>query len=418
MFFAKYKKRIFDIIAYFGASLVPMLMNILINPLISLNMDPEDFAIVGYFTSFNALITPLISFYFIQFYIKRYFELELNERLKLKAMIFKALIWFSFGVAVLSAAGILSYIKFLNEEFSLPVFPYLFISVATLPFTGIYSLELADFKMKRESHVYFRISFFYGLLIVILNLLYVVVMKQGALGKMLAPLCTNVLFFGYLLYKNSYLFSIRTSFRDFKQVFIFCLPLALGASLGYFTNGYDKTYLETLNQPIEYGYYVVGASIATYLSIFSTAISTTFQPDIYEAIAIGNTGKLYKTFFVQLLLVSIVTIVFILFCPFLVKILTAGKYTLSTNYVRIMSLATISSTLYYNINCISIAKGYPRLYLLTTVIGGICIVCLMPIFVNRWTFMGGAYMTVLSFIILFGINLALLAYVLHKNKRV
>ena len=83
--FVKYKSRILDIIAYFGASLVPMLLNLLINPLISLNMDPEDFAVVGYYTSFNALITPLISFYFVQFYIKRYYELELNERLKLKA---------------------------------------------------------------------------------------------------------------------------------------------------------------------------------------------------------------------------------------------------------------------------------------------------------------------------------------------
>ena len=53
---------------YFSASLIPMLLNLLINPLVALNMDPEDFAITGYFTSFTTLIGPIIAFYMIHYY--------------------------------------------------------------------------------------------------------------------------------------------------------------------------------------------------------------------------------------------------------------------------------------------------------------------------------------------------------------
>ena len=414
--FLKYKSKIVDIISYFGASLLPMLLNLLINPLISLNMNPEDFAIVGYYTSFNALITPIIGFYFVQYYIKRYFELDIEERKRLKASVFKSLIWFSLTATIICLIGIYIYIRCFTTDFSLPVFPYLIMSIFTVPLTGIYNLQLADYKMNRESKRYLSLSLFYGCLIVAFNLLYVVMLKGGAFGKLLSPLCVNIIFFVYLLWKNKDLIIINTTFADFKRSFTFCAPLALGASLGYFTNGYDRTYLETLNQPIEFGYYVVGASIATYLTTFSSAISTTFQPDIYESITRHDNRRLYKIFALQVFLIVIVTILFIILCPFLVKILTAGKYILSTNYARILSIATITSTLYYNVNCISIAKGYPILYMITTICGSLVIICLLPTFISRWQFMGGAYMTIFSYVIFFVINTIMLAFVLYINK--
>lgn len=413
----KYKSRIKDIISYFGASLVPMLLNLLINPLISLNMNPEDFAVVGYYTSFNALITPIIGFYFVQYYIKRYFELDDDARKRLKSSIFKSLIWFSLVVTLICTLGIYIYIKYFTSNFSLPIFPYLIMSTIPITLTGIYNLQLADYKMKRDSRKYFNLSVFHGCMIVVFNLLFVVMLKQGAFGKLLSPLCVNIIFFVFIYYKNRDLIRIRTSISDFKNAFMFCVPLALGAALGYFTNGFDRTYLETLNRPVEFGYYVVGASIATYLTTFSTAISTTFQPDIYKSIAQRNNRLLIKTFALQIILITITTALFILFCPLLVDLLTAGKYTLSTNYARVLSIATITSTLYYNVNCISIAKGYPMLYMITTICGSIGIISLMPIFISRWQFMGGAYMTVLSYVIFFVINTILLVFVLYRSRR-
>lgn len=76
------------------ASIIPMFIHLVTNPLIALNMTPVDYAIVGYFTSFNSLLTPLITFYAFAYYTKRYFELADNERLVLKATIFKSLIFF------------------------------------------------------------------------------------------------------------------------------------------------------------------------------------------------------------------------------------------------------------------------------------------------------------------------------------
>ena len=87
---------------YFSASLIPLILNLLINPLVSLNMDPEDFAITGYFTSFSTLISPIIAFYMLHYYNKRYFELDEEGRSHLYVVLFKALISSSSCLVALS----------------------------------------------------------------------------------------------------------------------------------------------------------------------------------------------------------------------------------------------------------------------------------------------------------------------------
>ena len=69
-----------NFMVYMGASLIPMLISIIMNPLIALNMSPEDYAVSGYYLSFNSLISPLIGFYFIGYYTKEYFKVNETER--------------------------------------------------------------------------------------------------------------------------------------------------------------------------------------------------------------------------------------------------------------------------------------------------------------------------------------------------
>ena len=52
---------------YFAASLLPMLLMAAVNPLIALNMSPEDYAIYGYYNSFITIILSknvILSFQF------------------------------------------------------------------------------------------------------------------------------------------------------------------------------------------------------------------------------------------------------------------------------------------------------------------------------------------------------------------
>ena len=400
---------------YFSASLIPMLLSLLINPLVALNMDPEDFAIVGYFTSFSTLIATVIAFYMIHFYNKRYFELDEQGSEHLRALLYKALIFFSFGVTAVCLVVLLIYVKFV-ADIDFKTFPYLYMAVMAIPFTGIYNLELTDYKMRRESKPFLYLSVAKGVVSVLMILLFVVLLKWGATGKLLAPLVVEIGFFIYLLLKHIDIWKIKTTVRELQPVLKFCWPLALGAALGYFSNGYDKAMLEPLGNVDEFGYYCVGISIAAYRSVFTTAISSTFQPDTYESIIQNDTKRFVKVVAVRIGLTLVVVAAFVLLCPLVVKILTAGKYMAAVPYARISAFVALTSSIYYLINDYSIAKGRPQLYLITTAIGVMAIVGLMPVFVQHFSYAGGAMMNVLSFVLLFIINWALLIFTGGKKK--
>lgn len=403
-----------SISAYFLASLIPMLLNLFTNPLIAMNMSPEDYAIVGYFGSFSSLITPLITFYMVQYYIRNYFNVSVDDRAKLRAVVLKALLTFSFVVAFLCYVGIIVYILVFNSTIEFPIFPYLLLTVASIPLSGVYSLQTADYKMERKVKAFFNLAVSYGVFNICMNLLFVVLLKMGAFGKLFAPVLSYFIFFTWVLYKNRQYLFIKTTLKDFYDILKFCWPLAAGAMLGYFSSGFDKTVLETLNNTTEYGIYIVGAQMAGYITVFSTSISDTFQPDVYEAIIKNQNRRLFKTYLLQITMVTCIVLVFILFCPLIIDILTAGRYGVSSTYARIIALSTIASTIYYNINGYAIGKGFPKLYLNSTILSSIIIIFLMPYVVKNYQYIGTACMTSVTFMIMSVVYLCLI-YIQKKK---
>lgn len=406
----KYMSYAKNLTTYFGASLIPMILGLIANPWIAKNMSPEDYAISGYYTSFSSLISPIIIFYLIHFYIKEYFRRDNQERQQLFAIIAKATIWFSGIVSLVCFVGLFIYLTLFNKTLSLPVMPYLALMVFALPLTGLLNLQLAKYRMEKKANEYLRLSACNGILNVLLSVILVVWLKWGAFGKLLGPLICNGSVFLFLLWKMRGILKIPTPFHDFKRIFIFCLPLAASAMLGYFTNGFSTTYLESIGDTIGYGYYVVGASIAAYLTTFTTAVGNTFQPDLYETTIKRQWSRYAKFCALQIGAYAIIAFGFIACAPFIISILTAGRYVASTTFAQIIALSTITSGIYFLINNFSIATNRPRLYLYTSIIGSVFIVCMTPLFVKQWSFYGGAWMCVISYVAFSLINLILLFF--------
>lgn len=408
--YKKYRAYAKNLVTYFGASIIPMALGLIVNPWIAMNMTPRDYAISGYYTSFSSLISPIIIFYLLHFYIKEYYRINVQQRKILFAIIAKATIWFSGAISIICFIGLYIYLIYFNQELSFPIFPYLALMVFALPLTGLLNLQLAEYRMDKKANAFFRLSTCNGVLGNIINIILIIWLKWGAFGKLLGPLICNGIIFLYLFFKLRNQLKIPTPFKEFKRIFIFCLPLALSAALGYFTNGFTTTYLESIGNTTEYGYYVVGASMAAYLTTFTSAVGNTFQPDLYESTINKQWSRYAKFCILQISAYAIIAFSFILCAPFIISILTAGRYVESTQYAQIIALSTITSGIYFLINNFSIATNKPNFYLYTSIIGSALIVYFTPKFVNNWSFYGGAWMTVASFLIFSFINLILIGF--------
>lgn len=400
---------------YFSASVIPMILNLASNPWVAKNMSPEDYAVTGFYGAFNTLISPLILFYMMNYYVKSYYLLDEGDRLVLKANIFKALIYISAFIAILCCAGLVAYMKYFNPGSEIPIFPYLYLSVFSLPLTGVYALVLCDYRISRNSRSYFNLSAVNGVIAIAVMWLMVVLFKWGATGRLLATLLTNALFFVWCCWHYRELFRIKFDFSRFQEILKFCMPLTLAAMLGFFSNGFDRVLLEKTGNVSELGYYVVGVQIAGYLTVFSTALSATFQPDFYESIARNNYRTTLKYGILLVGCVSVFVVLFILLAPWLIKILTAGRYMLSMPYARIIALSSVTSTLYYAVSQFTMGIGKTMITFMNKVISSLFIILMFVILIRSHGFLGAAWGVSLAFLIQFLSNVILL-YLSYKRR--
>lgn len=400
---------------YFLASLIPMCLTLLINPSMAKNMSPNDYAITGYYTSFSGLLSPFIVFYMLHYYNRRYFTLNEADRIQMKTTIFKSLISFSFLVTAVGYICVVLYIVLFNRDTEVPLFPYSLLSIFALPLTGIYVLRQNDLRMTRQSKQFFVLTVSNGLILVAMNLLFVVFLKLGAMGKLTAQFLSQAAIFLYCLWAYRELLKEPFNKELFKEIVKFCFPLVFAASLGFFTSGFDKTLLERNGDLTEMGFFVVGAQLAGYILVFQSAISSTFQPDLYGAIAKRDKKKTALVALGLIGSVSIIAILFALFSPIIIKILTAGRYMHSVVYTRILSISIVTTTIYGLVNDVIIALGYSKIILWGKVINTVFCIAIYYTLIVSFGCIGAAWGNVLVFVMAIIVNVSILYFYRRKH---
>ncbi|RGM98410.1 lipopolysaccharide biosynthesis protein [Parabacteroides merdae] len=409
-----YLKRIGAFLQYFGSTLVVAIIQVCINPMMAKNLSPEDYATIGYFSSFNLLLTPLITFFLTNFYTQRYFRVREEERENIKATVMKLAIYLSFIMATVSIIGLYVYHVLINKSSDIPFSPYAFLTIFAIPFTGLYSLKLTEYRLKREAKKFAFVTIINGVLAATLAITFVAIVKWGAFGRLFATILGNGIVFGTMIFLEKKYFVGKIDKKIVKEVFHFCWPLAIAGMLSFFNAGFDKVLLERLGDLSELGYYSVGVQIAGYLTIFSNAVNSTFQPDIYECYSKRNFKKL--TLYIGIIIGSIAVCasIYIALAPYIIGLLTAGRYVYSAHYSQIIALSTITAAIYYSSSQISIAMGYTKLLMWVKILGGALSAVSFILLIRYFQFEGAAIGNVVSYLLYFLINI--LALWIFKRK--
>lgn len=412
---SKYKKIINDTFYYLAASLLPMILLVAINPLLAKNLSPDDYAIIGYIGSFSTFVTPLITFFLMRYYFKSYYKKSEEELIQIKSTVLQSLLLFSFILTCVIIGCISIYHFCFNKDTTLSLYPYLLFNIGSIWLGAMYTFQLAEYKLVRKSKKYFWLSLTKGIFSVSMFVLFVVIFKWGAYGYQLATLLSVITFFIYSLYKYRCFLWEKFDYTVFKDMIRFCWPLAIAGCLEFFTGGYNKVLLERIGNNAEYGIYIVGAQIAAYINVFTIALFSTFYSDIYECSAKKNWRKLYKIFGMLATFQVAVVGLFILLAPFIIDILTAGRYTMSVGYAQIIAVSQIFVLLFYIVNDVTIALGYSKLILTTKIIASVLSVIFISIIVYKWEYNGAAYGQIITYFTFFMINFLLLMRTINKK---
>lgn len=388
-----------------------MVASLLLNPFIALHMQNNDYAITGYYNSFNLLILPLVSFSFIQYYSKSYFKYSEEERGKLMSTIVSAQI--VFGSINLLIINVLFYFYLNSTNLDFPYLPFSIFSFGTVFLSSFSSLYLVQLKFQRRSRTYLIISCASTFFWIIAMSMGVIFLDKGALGYLSAIFLAALVMAIYSVIKMLKHFYI--DWGILKSAFLFSWPIILANMMEYVYMGIDRSFLANLHDNHQLGLYNVAVSIGLYVSIFYTALSQTFQPDIFEAISQKNTLKVLKIVLIIQILNIIPILLFVLFAPLLIDILTCGRYIDAAPYVRIIALKGISAGLYFSVSSIIIAAGLSKITLINKILGTVLVYFLYSYLIEHFTYIGAAWGQATSYIVMFIISLV---FIFCNRKKV
>ena len=116
-------------------------------------------------------------------------------------------------------------------------------------------------------------------------------------------------------------------------------------------------------------------------------------------------------------IVALANMAFVLFAPFLIDVLTAGRYIAAAPFARILAIHNITMAIYYMVVRLLIGNGYVKGELLVRIIGAVCSVVAFYILIQHYGFYGAAWGQVLSFAMLAIIGLLYLGFKrVRKNE--
>ncbi len=408
----KYKSYLNTSFLYLGSSLSVSLIGILINPILAKNLSHEDYAIIGYFTSFQLLLIPLIGFNLTTYYLRNHSRIPEERRQIVSDTILIGLVFIGFFSFVLFTTALYFYCYWTKVKFSF--FPYAIYSMAQTYVSIFFTFYLIKLRINRQAKKFALVTIINALVTTALTLTLVVYYKQGADGKLLSSLIAAILIGTYSIRKT--IGRWQFDFKILKEALVFGLPLTISALFWYFLTGVDRAILVELNDTYTFGNYSVAIQITAYMAIFYTAVNNTFEPDIYQAIAENNKKRLIKLIGSGIAVIIFANLAFIALAPFTISLLTANRYIESAPFARILALQNITMACYYMVVKLFIGYGHVKAELAVRIVGAAISVLIFKMLINEYGFYGAAWGQVFSFFVLSILGLSTLYIIQNKTK--
>ncbi|HEY3249781.1 MAG TPA: oligosaccharide flippase family protein, partial [Ignavibacteria bacterium] len=319
-------KRLFKESLVYGLSTyVQKFIGVFLLPLYTALLTPEDYGILDLLGTLVA-----ISIYFIvsgtdlalSYYYYR------KEHLEERPIMISTTLW----MRLLFAGGVFILVALLSKQFSLLLFGkdyslFVFITGLSLAFQAIYSFFTDLIRFELRPWLYTSISVSNVLVNISLNIYFILLLKQGVRGALMAGVISNslmaIITIAYVFRRYRFGFSIDWSFKILK----YGSPLIGTALAVWILNTTDRYFLAHYQSVSNVGIYSVGAKLASLLGLISGALQMAWAPFAMDIQYESNAKRIYAKVFLIYFVVNILGVFFIsMFSIDILKVFTQPSY--------------------------------------------------------------------------------------------
>ncbi len=264
-------------VLYLLAMVLPRAVNFITISLYTYHVAPAEYGIYGYTATIGAFLSVLSCMDLNVYYLRTYGLAE--DKKTLNGTIYWLMALWNIVLTVLSLCLMPLVWRLLDVSFS--YWPYVPLMLVGHFFTSFEILPTRTYRLKGEAKYYLIRILTRTSLNVGLCAMFLLGLKNGIVGRYYADIICSVVFgivFIFYMRRNSY---FKIDLKIAKEALKFSLPIVpsdlLNAAIPMINTMLIASYLDMSSL----GIYTVGLSLASVVSMLTTAITFTFEPEFY-----------------------------------------------------------------------------------------------------------------------------------------
>lgn len=389
-----YKKLFSNTIIFAIGSFSSKILVFILLPLYTSALSQEAYGVADLLVQSANLLIPIVTLAITESVIR----FGLDKRYNKKTVFTTSLLIILCGMIVLAAVmPFISMIKYV-KGYGLLLYVYVFIASI--------KLHVSEFIRAKQ---YVKLYAFNGILttfsMLVLNIIFLLVLKIGVLGYLLAIVLSDVisiLFLTYIaqLYKYFSLKSLKKSVM--KQMLVFSVPLMPAMIMWWITNVSDRFLVQGYLGEGANGIYAAAYKIPTIITTIYSMFNQAWNLSAITEYDSKKKEKFYSNVFnSNQSIIYVVAGGILLFLIPLTEILMSDKFFIAYKYTPILVLASIFTCFTSFFGSIYAATKKSKNSLYTILFGAILNIILNIILIPRIGINGASIATVVSYFLIF-----------------
>ncbi len=386
----------------------------LLLPLYTHYLPPHEFGIVTVMLAISFICSAFFTFGLDSAILRFYYDAKQDpqEFKKLFGTLLIALFSISLTVFILAVTAFSPVVQFFMDN--IPFYPYAYIGFAIVVFQPLYNLCLAFLQAKNQAASYSFLSFMYFIINVGLMILFVVVLRMGAIGYLLSILIAQRLSSaaGLWFLRNEFLFKFQIQFL--KAAMRYSMPL-IPHSVASQAAGYaDRIILNKFLDTGTAGIYHLGYVLSMPIEVMTFSINRAYTPLFFKQVGEKNEdlSEIVDVALVITLIYLFFSTALALFSFEIVSWFFSENFLPAYKVIPFISFSFANTGFYYLFSTVLFYdKTLTKFVPFSTIIAGITIIALDLILIPEMGFLGAGIAIYSG-----QLMLAILAYCFSRNK--
>lgn len=241
--------------------------------------------------------------------------------------------------------------KFILDKFikGIDFYPYMAIGLLTVGLSTLFPIYQSILQMQHKAKRYAVQQFSVYLVTLLLNIVFIVVIKLGVTGQLLSPFIVSIITFIYAFI----VFTKFTKWKIDKKIIVrsmkYAMPLVPHSLAGWTSTMADRLILNNLKDPSVVGIYNAGYQYGNIINLVATAVNSSFIPWFFGIMKDSKNDRkqIYRFGTAFILLYSLGALWLSILSPYILKFMVHKSFYSAVDCIPYIAFGYVFNGVYY-----------------------------------------------------------------------